>query len=310
MSEARENEIKEVLPAYLKTARMIAFANNLVGTKGERIKLPLKGRDINAVYYRAESDNAPLIAGFHGGGFLFGGCALDDLMWDAVRNALDVNIISVGYRKSPEYKWDISVNDCYESTLYLSEHAEEFGFDCKHISVMGQSAGGNLAACVAMKCNKNRAFKLDNQILLYPFLDLSRDSDSKGPGSFSGIICYVMDYLHVDKKDTRKPFVSPVYARKSMLQGGPKAVMVFCGLDNLRFEAMRFEKKLAACGVDTAALTLDDMPHSYFEVGFKKRLTDLAIEVLGPNGAEMFESGACRKAAEDTLKFLKKEFVR
>ena len=101
----KNSEIYEKVKAQvLKEAKMMREMNRKIPVSGERIDLPAGDRDVNIVYFRAKRENAPLILGFHGGGFLFGGNAMNDAMWSAVRDALDVNVASVEYRKSPDYQ--------------------------------------------------------------------------------------------------------------------------------------------------------------------------------------------------------------
>ncbi len=293
----------------IKQSHGVAAANKMVKVDAKRISLPLEGREVEIVYYEAKSSNAPLFVGYHGGGFLFGGCALDNNMWLAVRDALDVNIASVGYRMSPDYMWEETLADSYEALVYLYEHASEFNFNKEHISVMGQSAGGNLAAAVALKCNQEKSVKLDNQILIYPFLDVYTDPDEKGSGSFSGIGCYVMNDLHCNHEEAKNPFVSPVYASKEMLVGLPNAIMAFSEEDNLKFEGMRYATMLKEAGVKVSEKLFEGMPHAYFESGFKKP-TKFEIQFLGEHAQEIIDNGSLFTSAKNTLDFIKENLVR
>lgn len=310
MNEREFEKLYEIAKEeMIKQSRGITAANLMVKVDGERIKLPLEEREIDIVYYKAKSSNAPLIVGFHGGGFIFGGCALDNEMWLAVVDALDVNVASIGYRMSPNYMWEESLADSYESLLYLHEHADEFGFDKDHISVMGQSAGGNLAAAVSLKCNKEQTIKLDNQILIYPFLDVYTDPDSKGEGSLKGIGCYVMNNLHCKHEEAKNPFVSPIYANEEMLKGLPNAIIAFCEDDNLRHEAIKYADMLRKANVNVAQKLIEKMPHGYFESGFKKP-TKFELQFLGEHANEIIENGSLFESARNTLVFIKENLVR
>ena len=300
-----------------KQAHGIAAANKLVGVSGTRHKLPLKDREIDIVYYPAldEEGNAlkgklPLIVGYHGGGFIFGGCALDDEMWTAVTKGLRVNVASVGYRQSPEYGWKESLSDAYDAVVYLSQHAEEFGFDGDHISVMGQSAGGNLAAAVSLLVNQEKSVQLDNIILLYPFLDVYSDPNSKGEGSLEGPVCYAMNELHCDALDSLNPFVSPVFAPEFLLKGLPNVIFDFCEDDNLRFEGMKYAEKLKNAGVSVHEHLSEGMPHAYFESGLKTPTELEKNMLLGKNGPELVKSGAINKKSIECLNYVKENFVR
>lgn len=305
MDSEKRREIEEAKPAYIANARAVAAANKIVHVNGERMKLPLEGREIQIVYYKAKSENAPLIVGYHGGGFLNGGCALDDEMWSYTVEALDVNVASVGYRMSPDYRWEACLADAYDSLIYMKEHSREFGFDSESISVMGQSAGGNLAAAVSLKLKETGELTLKNQILVYPFLDVYTDPDSKGEGSFSGITAYVMNDLHCSQKEAKNPYCSPYYATDDMIRDLPNTICIFAENDNLRPEAENYCGRLTAAGVPVSSMTAEKMPHGYLESGFKKRLHAIDLELLGPNSKELFESGTLRRVSEETIKFIK-----
>ena len=139
LTEREKKKLYEAAKAeMIKQAHGISIADKMIRISGERIKLDLKGRTLDAVYYPALSDDgtrlckendtamqkAPLIVGFHGGGFLFGGCALNDAMWIAVSKALHSHIISVGYRKSPDHEWqEWSLNSTWIRKVYPREQA-------------------------------------------------------------------------------------------------------------------------------------------------------------------------------------------
>ena len=310
MSDNKEHELK--IKEVIHQATAVSFANRLVKVNGTRHNIPLDGREIEIVYYKAPSeasDPAPLIVGFHGGGFIFGGCALDNIMWTRVSNVLNVNIASIGYRQSPDHMWRDCLDDCYDSLVYLASHSEEFGFDPEHISVMGQSAGGNLAAAVTLKNNETQAVKLDNQILVYPLLDMFTDPDEKGEGSFAGEITHIMNELHIKQEESNDPFASPAFATEQMVLGSPKTIIIYCELDNLRHEAISYAAKLRNAGVNVSDMIAKDMPHGFFETGFKDRITDMEFEFLGATGREIYESGLLRKRSEEALNFIRSEFV-
>ncbi len=309
--------IDAVKEEMMKNAHGMRAANKLVGVSGERHKLPLEGREVEIVLYPALNDDGskmegkqPLIAGYHGGGFVFGGCALDDDMWVAVSKTLHVNVASIGYRLSPDYKWKETFLDSYEALLYLKEHAEEFGFDGDHISVMGQSAGGNLSAAVSIWANLKQSIKLDNTILVYPFLDVYTDPDSKGGGSLTGPMTYAMNELHCDFEDTLNPLVSPVFAEVSMLKGLPNTILDYSEDDNLRFEGMKYAEKLKEAGVPVHENLSEGMPHGFFESGFKTPTEFEMKNLLGEKGEQIVADGSLARKSQEALDFINEHFVR
>lgn len=339
LTEREKKKLYEAVKAeMIKQAHGISIADKMIKISGERIKLELEGRVLDAVYYPALSDDgsklcgdgeqkAPLIAGFHGGGFLFGGCALNDAMWVAVSKALHSHIISVGYRKSPEHDWHDTLKDCADVINYLARHAADFHADPTQISVMGQSAGASLAATVALKFNLDKKglapgtgfdnIALDNLpnadikncILLYPLVDGAMDPDSKGEGSLSGPAAYVFNELHCNDGNVKNPLVSPVYASSEMLKGLPNTILVTCENDNLRHEAIKYAKMLKEAGISISHMQADGMPHAFFESGFKTP-TDFEKQFLGENADELVSSGALHEWSVKTLEFIKENLTK
>jgi len=269
--------------------------------------LPLEGRSIDIVYYPAKNENAPLIIGFHGGGFLFGGCALDDHMWDAMRNQLDVNIASIGYRKSPDYMYPCAIEDAYDSAIYLKEHSEEFGFNPEQISTFGSSAGANIAACVCIFAKEKGGITFKNQILNYPFIDSDTDPLAKGRGSLEGPIMYVFNELYCKAEETRLPTVSPIFADKKQLEGLPKAIIITAENDNLRREGEVYANLLREAGVEVGENMATGMPHGYYEYGLGANQDS---SFLPDDIIALMSSGAINKAAQEALDFIDSKYIR
>ena len=331
--ELTEREKRKLLDAVkaemIKQAHGILIADKMIKVSGTRIKLPLEGRDLDAVYYPALNDDGsivtelcPLIVGYHGGGFLFGGCAVNDAMWVAVNKNLRCNVVSVGYRQSPDHDWHDTLKDAADAAMYLQKHADEYSSFSDRIYLMGQSAGANLAAAVCLKYNLMRlgltpgdgfdditldsvdAPVIQNCIMLYPLLDGATSSDEKGPGSLAGPACAVFNELHCNDGNEKNPLVSPAFVSAEMLPGLPNTIIVYCENDNLRPEAMKYAKMLQDAGVPVAEMLAEGMPHAYFESGFKTP-TSFEMEFLGENAQELVDSGALHEWSMKTLEFIK-----
>lgn len=281
-------------------------ANKIVPVSGTRHILPLDGRDIDMVYYPAVSKHAPLLIGFHGGGFLFGGCALDDPMWDAMRNALDVNIASIDYRKTPDYMYPCALEDAYDATIYLRDHAEEFGFDKKHISVFGNSAGATLAATVCIYAKEKGEFLYDYQILNYPSVDWATNYAEKGPGSLDGPINAVFNELYIRPEDAKKITASPIFATTEELTGLPTAIIRTAENDSLRAEGEQYAKMLQKAGVSVFLSNAEGMPHGYYEYGFGD---GAPADYLGEETKKLILDGTLHKGASEALEFIR-EFYK
>ncbi|MCD8147996.1 MAG: alpha/beta hydrolase [Clostridiales bacterium] len=278
-------------------------ANRVMEVSGTRHKLPLTGRTLDMVYYPVEG-KAPLFIGFYGGGFLFGGCAMNDYMWKAISEKLHVNVASIGYRKSPHHMWRDVVADGYESAVYLRDHAAEFGFDPEQISLIGGSAGASLATRTALYANMQGDMFFKNQLLMYPFLDLATDPLSKGRGSLEGPIMYVFNELHCGDDDPTLSLISPVYASVEELRGMPNTVIVLAENDNLRAEGEKYGNLLAEADVPVHMTCMEGMPHGFFESGFGVRGEEL--EFLGEDVLRGMKDGSIPAKAEESIEFIRK----
>lgn len=300
---------EKVKKQVLGEAAMMRKINQRITVTGERIDLPVKERKINIVLYRVQKENAPLVLGFHGGGFLFGGNAMNDAQWSAVRDRLDCNVASVEYRKSPDYGWREALEDAYDAAVYLKEHAGDFAFDRERISVMGCSAGACLAATLCIYAKKKGSVRFQNQILMYPFLDSATDPDSKGEGSLGGPVMYIFNDLHCTPEEAVLPEVSPVFAKKEELEGLPHAVFCMADHDNLKQEGYRYAGMLEDAGVSIAVTECKGMPHGFFESGFGE-ISEEEMNFLGDDVKALIRSGEIARVSAEALEFVAENFIR
>ena len=306
-----DNNMQEMMghikAKIIEEAKQMREVNKIVPISGERRVISLDNREVNIVYYKVKRSNAPLLIGFHGGGFLFGGNALNDGMWDVLRNKLDVNVASVEYRKSPEYMYKEALDDAYDTAVYLKEHSAEYGFDKENISVFGCSAGGTLASTVCLYAKEKGGITFKNQVLMYPFLDSYTDPMSKGRGSLEGPIMYIFNEMHCKPEESRNPLVSPVFAEVEMLKDLPKAIFCYAENDNLQAEARQYAQMLCKAGVEVADMLAEKMPHGYFETGFGQ-VTEAEYQFLGEEVVSMVKDGTISRLSNESLEFVAKEF--
>ena len=298
--------VEQVKAAILKETEGMRELNKVIPVTGERCSLPVHDREIPIVYYRAKRPDMPLILGFHGGGFLFGGCAMNDAMWSAVSEELSCNVASVDYRKSPDYMYMDAIEDAIEAAQYLKAHAQEFGHNGQ-LSVMGCSAGANVATAACLYAKTQGMEQFDRQVLLYPFLDLDTDPAAKGPGSLDGPIMQVFNEMHCLPEETKNPLVSPVFAQEHELEDMPAAVIVLADNDNLRPEGQTYARMLRKAGVPVALTVCERMPHGFFESGFGK-ISEAEIEFLGEEVRALIRNGAVHEKSVVALQYIKEHW--
>lgn len=299
--------IEEVKTTILGEVSMMRELNRNWPVSGERMKISMPDRDIDVLFYPAAEAGAPLILGFHGGGFLFGGNAMNDSLWKENGETLGAAVASVEYRKSPDYQYMAAIEDAYDALVYFHDNADEYGIDPGRISVIGFSAGANLATALCLYAKEKGGPAIEKQILLYPFLDTDTDPDSKGRGSLEGPIMYIFNELHCRPEETRLPLVSPVFATKEELTGMPPAVIGYAENDNLRAEGLKYAAMLREAGTEVWDETYAGMPHGFYESGFGE-ISEAELQFLGDDVKALIKDGSICRTSHECLAFIKAHF--
>ena len=225
----------------------------------------------------------PTVAFFHGGGFVL--CDLDshDGICRALCNATPAVIVAVDYRRAPESRYPAAVDDCYAVTAWAGEHVADLGGDPASLAVVGDSAGGNLAASVALMARDRAVPMLARQVLIYPMLDWNGDSKSHqetGADYYlkhEEVMYYWGQYL-ADPSQGREPYASPSFAGD--FSGLPATLVATAEFDPLRDEGEAYADSLAAAGVPATKHRYDGMFHSFFSfMGVLPAATELRDEV-------------------------------
>ncbi|THG30187.1 alpha/beta hydrolase [Naasia lichenicola] len=227
------------------------------------VDIPVAGGTIVLRIYRPEvAGPLPIHLFFHGGGFVVG--SVFDQVTDITcreRAALgDHIVVSVNYRKAPENAFPVPLDDAYAALLWAADNASAIGGRADRISVGGASAGGNLAAALALKARDLNGPSLVLQILEVPALDLSFSSPAHDLfGSGFALSTWDLEvsrraYL-ADDNDYLSPYASPLHAPD--LAGLPRAVILSAEFDILRDDGSAYAQRLEEAGVD-AQFTLQE----------------------------------------------------
>lgn len=270
---------------------------------GERYRIPLEGRTLEMVQYISDP-KAPVIFGIHGGGFSCGGCALDDHLWNLLHTKLDVTVLSLGYRRAPEYPFPAALYDIYDAIHYVKTHSRKYGIVSTDFSICGNSAGGNLATSVCMlDLKRGNQLKLKRQILNYPYCDLKTEPSRKGHLEEEQLMyqMYVEDYCR--KEEVENPLVSPIFAKTSDLEGMPKAIVCLAEKDPLYREGKIYAEKLKKSGVETACFKASQMMHGYLEIFGWGMDAPESVEAR-----KQFLDGSLEDQVEQSLQFIRKYF--
>ena len=204
---------------------------------------------------------------FHGGGFVV--CDLDshDATCRELANGSDCVVVSVDYRLAPEAKFPAAPEDCYAATEWVSQNAKALGVDANRIAVAGDSAGGNLAAVVAILARDRNGPKLVHQLLIYPVTDNRFDTSSykeNGVGYFlsSEMMKWFWHHYLESESDGDNPLASPL--RASNLRGLPDTTLLTAEFDPLRDEGRAYAERLEEAGVATSYTDYPGVFHGFF----------------------------------------------
>jgi len=224
----------------------------------------------------------PAIVYMHGGGMVFGGLDGTDRTCRAITNSGRCVVVSVEYRLAPETKFPGALDDVYAALEWVSRSADELGVDPRRIGVGGFSAGGNLAAAVALLSRDRAGPPIAFQLLVMPMLDSDCDSSSMrefadGPVVSRDGVRWTWDLYLRSPEDAKDPYASPSAAKD--LGRLPPAFVVTAECDPLCAEGESYADRLRAAGVEVASRRYDGMPHGF--LGFaslpdaKRALADI-----------------------------------
>jgi acetyl esterase len=234
----------------------------------EDLSVPGPAGDVPVRLYANEAGGLrPALIYFHGGGFVFGNLDTHDAVCRAIAKASGAVVISVDYRLAPEHKFPAAVDDSYAATLWVAANAEKLGIDARRIAVGGDSAGGNLATVIAMRCRDAGRPALAAQLLIYPVTDVSTFETGShrefAEGYFlsrAAMQWFTGHYLaSADQKS--HPEASPLLA--SNLSGLPPALVITAEFDPLRDEGEAYAERLKQAGVPVTVRRYPGMIHGF-----------------------------------------------
>jgi acetyl esterase len=207
---------------------------------------------------------------FHGGGWFAFNIAMYDAQLTSLAKKTNSIIVSVNYQKTPEHKFPIPFDDSFSALEWLFSNAEEWNIDKDKIGVAGDSAGGNLAAAVALKTRDTYGSVLAYQLLIYPcngvdFNTESMQAYSKGYGTTRAGIRWIWDqYLNSDE-DLINPYAVPHSSKD--FSGLPPTVLITAEFDVLRDDGRAYAEKLKNAGVTVSYRDFSGMIHGFFNYG-------------------------------------------
>jgi acetyl esterase len=258
LTDARAADLASIRDSGGEPEPVYEVANlKITGPGGElplRLYRPASGRPLPALLY------------FFGGGWVLGTIDTADGVSRSLANSCGALVVVVGYRLAPEHPFPAAIDDCYATLRWVAEHSGEIGADPARLAVGGDSAGGNLAAGVALRARADGP-ALAGQLLVYPNTDQLADDQSMraadDPFLFNrhSVAWYRQHYL-TSPGDAASPLASPL--RAGSLAGLPPALVITAEYDPLRDQGEAYARRLADDGVQVELSRYPGMAHGFF----------------------------------------------
>jgi acetyl esterase/lipase len=213
--------------------------------------MPGAGGDLDYRLYRPASPSPhPIVAYFHGGGWVLGSQVSDEPLCRDLCVRSDAVIVSVNYRHAPESRFPAAADDAFAAVQWIAAHAAELGGIPGQLAVAGWSAGGNVAAVACQLARDAGGPAIVGQLLLSPVTDSDMTRASYGENGEAYLLTVALmgwfwDH-YADPADRSDPKAAPL---RGNLAGLPPALIVTAEFDPLRDEGVAYAEALAAAGV-------------------------------------------------------------
>lgn len=237
-------------------------------------------------YYRpqgsAAGDVLPVLVYYHGGGWVIGDLETHDVLCRELCNQSGCAVVAVHYRLAPESRFPAAFDDALGATRWVRAQAAALKLDPQRIAVGGDSAGGNLAAAVALAAREAGDLPLAFQLLIYPATDQRRQWPSHTANGQGYLLTREsMDYYHdhylVDDRHDLDWRASPLlHADHARL---PPALVLIAGYDPLRDEGLQYAHKLSAAGSRATLVNFERQVHGFITMGKVLDEANVAVQL-------------------------------
>ena len=224
----------------------------------------------------------PVLVYYHGGGWVIGDLDTHDVLCRQLANLSGCAVVSVDYRMGPEHRFPAAVDDAIAATRWVRAQAQALKVDASRLAVGGDSAGGNLAAVVALSARDAGDLPIAFQLLIYPATDQRRGAPSHAANGQGYLLTKEnMDYFHdhyiPDARDDLDWRASPLlHANHAKL---PPAFVLTAGYDPLRDEGLQYAQKLSEAGNRAALVNFERQIHGFILMGRVLDEANVAVQL-------------------------------
>ncbi len=264
--QARQNPTPTDAVMALIKENNIVVPPSMVDTMGKTI--PVKGGNIHLRVYTPKNGSAPfpVIVYYHGGGWVIANLDTYDASARGLAEQVGAVVVSVAYRQAPEFKFPTAHNDSYAAYEWVLKNAASIQGNPQKIAVVGESAGGNLAASVSMMARDKKAMMPLHEVLVYPIAQYDTTTASytqyaaAKPLDKPLMAWFFAQYLP-NKAAGNNPMISLV---KANLKGMPPTTIILAEIDPLQMDGQMLGDKMREAGVPVTTKRYDGVTHEFF----------------------------------------------
>lgn len=284
-----EKSVNENYEALRKLKSLRAFADTTpVYRKWDRT-VRCDGMEVPVRVYAPDSGplGKPVMLFFHGGGWVTGDIESYSPVCAALSRETGHVVMSVDYRLAPEYRFPCALEDCYAVAKELFQNPDMLCVKADNITLIGDSAGGNLAAAVSLMAAERGEFSPRRQVLIYPatYWDHSESSPfesiRENGNDYLLTSRRVEEYIRLyigSEKDLKSPYLAPLLAKN--LQNQPDTLIITAEYDPLRDEGEEYGKRLAAAGNRVKIYRMSDGLHGFFSLPVQFTHVKTSMELI------------------------------
>mgnify|MGYP001819476985 CR=1 FL=1 len=242
----------------------------LTARQTKNLKIPGPKSEIPVKFYYPDGDSPyPVVVYFHGGGWVIGDLKTHNAICHALTKTSGCLVMAVDYRLAPENKYPAASEDAYAALCWVADNADSIQADANRIAVVGESAGGTLAAVVSMMIRDRGGPQIGLQVLVYPVTNHGFNTPSyleyaEGYILTREIMKWFWNHHLKNENESDLPYVSPLRAEN--FGKLPPAFVVTAEYDPLRDEGEAYAHRLQEAGVKVKLSRYDGMIHGFFRM--------------------------------------------
>lgn len=223
-----------------------------------------------------EGNTLPVLLFLHGGGWITESVDTYDRVCAGLARDTCHAVVSVGYRLAPEFRFPTGLEDCYAVARAIYKNRFLLNVDPSRITLIGDSAGGNLAAALSLMARDRGEFMPQRQILIYPAVNSDYSEASPYPSvQENGTdflltrqkLCQYLEYYQSAEADRQNPYFAPILAQD--LSHQPRTLILTAQFDPLRDEGEAYGERLREAGNEVQIHRIKDALHGFFALGIK-----------------------------------------